>query len=310
MNYPQRSDNTSNKSFNPNKTTFYITSWSDAGLSVKQQLIDQGLPEENIVLLTERVSRPIALNKALLSCKTEYFGMADEDVLVQPNALRILTSTLDNNPTIGFVAAPVIQQTDKLTLAKPDLPEHSSDEISLEDISTKLWTFNFVIMRNLQGKVKFEEEFFGNQLLDWDLGLELKRLGYSSVADHRTSVSHIQTDYSKKSYAYHGVVARNRHIFMAKWRDRASWQGVKAYNAQNNNEIPSLEELTHWSEEHLFDYICQYDKMGLTECWWRPRFVEGQNISIKYADTFYQKRYHSQSQLFNPLVNAKGIKFT
>lgn len=282
------------------KTTFIIPVWSTDvyAKQVKKQLMEQGVAEEKIIFITEKISRAVSLNKAIKNITTEYVGIFDDDVMLAPNVVSRLEDLLDKNPKIGFAIAPVQQMMD-LVVPKPDLPESAPDNQSLENTSAKSWTFNATIYRKSCG-VLMDEDFFGGQLIDWDFSLDLLHKGYLSVADHRTAVAHKTTAFTGKSLAYHGVVARSRQIFMTKWKDRDNWANVADYNKKNNNEIPSLEELTHNSEDWLIEYIAKYDKFGLAECYFNPRFGSNEKLNQWLAST--STKINQTEQIFNPKI--------
>ena len=158
---------------------------------------------------------------------------------------------------------------------------------------------NATIYRKSCG-VLMDEDFFGGQLIDWDFSLDLLYKGYLSIADHRTAVAHKTTSFEKKSLCYHGVVARSRQIFMTKWKDRDNWTNVADYNKKNNNEIPTLEEITHWNEDKLIEYIAKYDKFGLAECYFNPRF--GSNEKLNQWLTSISAQINQAEQIFNPKI--------
>ncbi len=282
------------------KTTFLIPVWSSDvyAKQVKKQLMEQGVAEDKIIFTTEKITRAISLNKQIKEITTEYVGIFDDDVMLAPNVVSQLEDLLDRNPKIGFAIAPVQQMTE-LKTPVPHMPPSASDERSLENQSAKMWTFNACIYRKSCG-VALNEDLFGAQLADWDFGLELLHKGYLSIADHRTAVAHKATTFEKKSLAYHGVVARNRHIFISKWKNRGNWTNVADYNKKNNNEIPTLEELTHNSEDWLFGYIAEYDRPGLIECYFNPRFGSNEALNKWISNT--SAKINNTEQTFNPTI--------
>ena len=282
------------------KTTYIIPVWSTDvyAKQVKKQLMEQGVAEENIIFTTEKISRAVSLNKAIANITTEYVGIFDDDVMLAPNVVSVLEDLLDRNPKIGFAIAPV-QQMDELAVPKPDLPEAAPDGQSLENQSAKCWTFNACIYRK-SCDVILDEDLFGAQISDWDFGLSLLHKGYLSIADHRTAVAHKKTSFQNKNIMYHGVVARNRQIFMTKWKDRDNWTNVADYNKKNNNEIPTLEEITHLNEDKLIEYIAKYDKFGLTECYFNPRFGSNEKLNQWLSST--ATKINETEQIFNPKI--------
>lgn len=278
------------------KTTFFIPTWSGeiGALKVKKQLMDQGVPEKLICFIKEKISRSISLNRAILACTTPYMGILDDDIIIADNAVEVLEELLDKYPHVGLAIAPV-QQAEKLAKPKPDCPPHATDEVSLENQSSKMWTLNCVIYRKSLG-IMFDESYFGSQLLDWDFGLELLNRGFLSLADHRTAVMHQTTSFEQKNMFYHAVVARSRHIFMTKWKNRNEWHGLG-----HAGTIPTLEELTHASETFLIQYIAQYDGPGLASCWFNPRFSNNKNFQIFNIN--FTNVFNNTKSLFNPFVN-------
>jgi len=248
------------------KVTFYITSWDPNGpkvKSIKNELVQQGVLEHNIGVISERISRPITLNRAIRECKTEYVGFCEDDVFPASNAVKTLNTMLEKRHNVGLAIA-FLKETEAITRPAPELPENSTDEMSLANLSNRLFTLNFVLFRKSTG-ILFDESYFGNQFFDWDFGLELLRKGYLSVADRRTAVAHHRTEYNHKNLFYHACVARNCQILMAKWENRGNWNGLADYNSRNANAIPTLEELSHSEEEWLWDYIFEYEPYGFKQ---------------------------------------------
>ncbi|MEQ1826821.1 MAG: hypothetical protein ABL921_12780, partial [Pirellula sp.] len=210
------------------KTTFYITTWNPEGAGTKRvvsSLKAQGVIDEHIKLITEKISRPKSLNKAIVDCQTPYVGMLEDDVAFSDNAVSQLETLLDRMPNIGLAIADVQQVGSERELAEsvvPSRPPNAGDDASLHSCSAQMWTLNFVLLRK-STNVRFDESYFGNQVFDWDYGLELLRAGYLSVVDRRTKVRHVRTNYASKSLSYHAMVARNRHIFKTKWESRDTW---------------------------------------------------------------------------------------
>jgi len=287
-----------------NKTTFYITSWDPLGAkvtSLKKELVKQGVAKERIKVLSDRTSRPGVLNRAIRECTTKYIGFLEDDVVPAHNAVKILENLLDNYPNAGLAIAPVQQwNEEEIIRATPRVAENTPDRHCLQDMSNQMWTLNFVIFRKSTG-VFFDEDFFGNQIFDWDFGLQLMNKGFLSLGDHRTAVAHTQTNYGKKSLAYHAVVCRNRQIFMSKWKDINKWLCVNVYNLANPNTIPTIEELTHTSEQWIMDYISQYDHYGLVDCWYKSRFENIHKIASYCAD-FEHDFIGCNKQIYNPII--------
>lgn len=285
------------------KTTFYITSWDPLGAkvtSLKKELIKQGVPKERIRVLSERKSRPAVLNAAIRECTTEYIGFLEDDVKPAHNAVKVLENLLDKYTNAGLAIAPVQQYNeDEIGTALGRVPEDTPDSKSLQNMSNKMWTLNFVIFRKSTG-VYFDEDFFGNQVFDWDFGLQLMKKGFLSLGDHRTAVAHTQTSYEKKSLAYHAAVCRNRQIFMSKWKDIDKWHCVNIYNSMYPNTIPTIEELTHASENWVMNYISKYDHYGLVSCWYQSRFGVLQRIANYCAD--FEKDFYENKQIYNPII--------
>jgi hypothetical protein len=287
------------------KTTYLIPVWSTAEHAVKlqEQLINQGVDPSLIIFTKEKKSRAQVLNKYVKDIKTEYIGLCDDDVVISDNAVQVLEDLLDKYPKIGMALAPTFQEK-VLIKPTPRISSVAPDEQSLENTSARMWSFNFTLLRRNTGKlgsdIRFDEDYFGSQLIDWDLGLELLHNGYMSVIDHRCAVAHKQTSYDTKSLAYHAVVARSRHIFMKKWQDRDFWFGVEDYNIKHNNEIPTLEEITHASESWLMQYIAKYDGGGLMSCWFSPRFDDDKKSSAYMKSCI--NVFKENKQIFNPQI--------
>jgi hypothetical protein len=250
------------------KTTFFVTTWTphgEAAAKIVRLLNGSGIESSDIQLLTERVSRPKSLNRAISGCRTPYVGFLEDDVNFSPGTPGILELDLDADPSIGLAVAPVTQLagTEPGLMPQPAMALDAAGAFLVE-CSSRMWTLNFAVYRKDVG-VPFDESYFGNQVFDWDFGLELLLRGYRSMADLRTAVTHRQTDYSRKSLSYHAMVARNRHIFVEKWRNRGSWKGIPPC-------VPSVEELTHAGEAEQMRYVARFDSPGLHNHYLAPRF--------------------------------------
>jgi hypothetical protein len=284
------------------KTTYLIPCWStdEYALKLKEQLIQQGVDPGLIWFTKEKKSRAWVLNKYIKDITTEYIGLCDDDVIISDNAVSVLEDLMDKYSQIGMALAPTFQQKE-LSKPIPKLKLSTPDENAIENTSAKMWSFNFTLLRK-SCNVIFDEDFFGSQLIDWDVGLDLLNKGYMSVIDHRCAVAHKQTMYDSKSLTYHAVVARSRHIFMEKWKDIQNWKGVEEFNKSNNNAIPTLEEITHASEKWLMNYVSKYDQAGLINCWFAPRFGTEEAIN-NFLKDFHTNYVGKNNQIFNPYVH-------
>ena len=223
--------------------TAYITTWKKEEFSfVKDQLIRLGMPANQIVIVKDKVSRPISANKSLNSCPTEFAMLLDDDVLLDNDPLmfdHMLSYFKD--PKVGLVSTCVSQVAEfQHNLKNPN-------DFKARDFTLFLNTLNCVIVR--KDAARFDENYFGNQLLDIDFGLELKKNGFIAVMDGSTHLQHVQTNYIPKNLFYHVVVARNRHYFHNKW------SGLK-------EEVPSIEYLTHAAEDELLVYLKMWEMNG------------------------------------------------
>lgn len=278
--------------------TFLIPVWfsDEYAQQLKKQLIQQGVDSSQIVLMSEKESRAKVLNRYIQKYNTEYICLCDDDVIISDNAVAQLYRTIEKYPNFGMVLAPTIQVSE-LTKPKPRLVS-VPDEQALENTSARMWSFNFTLIRNFG--IKFDEDYFGSQLIDWDIGLEYLKKGYLSIIDHRTAVAHKQTVYDSKSLCYHAVVARSRHIFMRKWQNHEYWTNVEDWNKANNHEIPTLEQITHMSENDLIKYICQFEQGGLN-IWFQARFGNNETLN-KYLNNIANTGNNTKS-LFNPIIS-------
>jgi hypothetical protein len=256
-----------------NKTTFYITSWDDQPFeTLRADLINFGIPSESIHRIADRTSRPIAMNKAWAKCETQYIAFLDSDIKLAKNPfLPRMEYLLDNHAKIGAVVIPCYQFADLPEDVKPQLPEDTPVEKSLSNLSSNLITLNCILIRQ-DIKTRFEEAYFGNQVFDLDLGWSLLREGYATVADLTLALAHTPTNYLNKNLFYHAAISRNRQIMKAKWSNIDAWTNLDTYNSLNNNEIPSIEELSHSNEDKLLSYIVDWDEYGLKSCYMNPRF--------------------------------------
>ncbi len=287
------------------KITFYITSWAPAGARIeflRKELVDQGVQDDDVKIISDRTSRPRSLNKAIEECRTPYVGFCEDDIFPSSDAVGVLCDLLDRRNDIGLAIAPVMQcKAEKLVRPVPAPDEGEAK--ALQDQSNRMWTLNFVLFRK-STNVLFDADYFGNQMFDWDFGLELLRAGYLSVADRRAAVAHYQTDYELKNVCYHACVARNRQIFMSKWKDRENWRGLADFNSRNGHSVPSMEELTHANEKFLFDYIAKYDQYGLVECYYKSRFGSLPRLN-EFTRNFESSYLNKRTQSFDPALETE-----
>jgi hypothetical protein len=260
--------------------SFVVTSWEPEAPPTRAlvaSIARQGIEKECIRISDERISRPVSLNRAIASCDSDYIGFCESDVVPSPNAVETLTRLLDRNPRVGLAAAKVQPLSPGRVAPVPIIANEAKDEAALEDISEQMWTLNFVLYRK-STQVLFDESYFGNQIFDWDFGLELLHHGYTSIVDARCAVAHQPTDYCAKSLSYHACVARNRQIFAHKWRCRAEWPGLREFQSKHPGVIPTVEELTHATEAWLFRYIARHDPHSLREFYFNARFGDASKV--------------------------------
>lgn len=262
--------------------SFVVTSWEPEGNATRalvQSIVDQGVDRRAIEVSAERISRPISLNRAIARSTADYIGFCESDVMPSRNAVATLADLLDRRPDVALAAAEVQGfPDDPADALVPRVAAQSPDDLALRDISEQMWTLNFVLYRR-STQVLFDESYFGNQIFDWDFGLELLHHGYRSMVDARCAVAHRQTDYCAKSLSYHACVARNRQIFDHKWRCRADWRGLAAFDLVNPGVIPTIEELTHATEEWQYRYTAELERYGLQEFYFNTRFGDAGRIA-------------------------------
>jgi len=259
-------------------TLFIITSWDDSlFFSLKQTLMSFGADQSQMYRLQDRKSRPPAMNHALReasrrTCK--YIVFLDEDVWLQDSDIfDRLKLILNNTGVAGAIANPkLVQEGQDWRSIQRDKPKNTPLEECLVDCTSNLISLNCAMFKmDLLDGLFFDEDLYGNQQLDLDWGWMLAKGGHKILVDQSTLVCTRANNYFGKSLAYHSVVARNLHILKCKWSDIASWKGVWGYNLSHNNEIPSIEELTHWSELRAMQYCYQYNRDGIDRCYIRPR---------------------------------------
>ncbi len=264
---------------------FVITSWEpNLFLSVKQTLLSFGVNEQNIIKVTDRVSRPKSLNKAWNSIGVgeniasgyKYIAFIDEDVVIRDNhvftRLKEILEAPENQQVVGVLANPKLFSEGQSLFEIPhDMPPETSWKQSLQDCTSNLVSLNCCLFRaNLNQR--FDEDYFGNQNFDVDFGLQMALDNKKVLVDKALLVLARANDYINKSLSYHAAVARNLHIFMRKWSNIKDWVNVLTFNAKNNNEIPSIEELTHMSEMKQMSYCYAFNRDGIARCYLGPRF--------------------------------------
>jgi len=263
-----------------NDICFVVTSWEDSlFLSIKQTLLSMSVPEQNIYRISDRTSRPAALNAMwdkLSIPKYKYIAFIDEDVVIRDNhTFARLREILENTEAAGVIANPkLISEGQSFYDIKHDLPPETPWKDSLVECTSNLVSLNCALFRN-DLEIGFDEDMFGNQVFDLDFGLQLALQGKKVFIDKALLVLARANNYVSKSLSYHAVVARNLHIFMRKWSNIKDWDkecGVKAYNTKHNNEIPSIEELMHWPEIKQLQYTFAYNRDGAVRCYLQPRF--------------------------------------
>jgi len=266
-----------------------IQGWNpEDNQKLKNELLKIGVPEKDIGFLTERKSRSYVLNKAFKTIPQhyKYICLYDSDIVVDgTDFVKSLREDLDNNPKIGAVIVPSYQFAENEIPFKLEPPMSlDSQQDYLRNISF-LTTFNIIMFRRsmFNKGLKFDEDLYGSQLLDVDIGVEINRMGFDVVADNRHALAHKASDFVGKNLCYHAMVARNRHVLREKSLNRENWKGVDDYNEKNpDNRIPSVEELTHSSDGSLMEYVASYDRHAFENCYMNPRFKDINAIANYY----------------------------
>jgi hypothetical protein len=228
------------------------------------------------------------LNKAFKAVPQhyKYICLYDSDIVVDgTDFVKSLREDLDGNPKIGAVIVPSYQFAENEIPFKiePPMPVDSQQDY-LRNISF-LTTFNIIMFRHslFNKGFKFDEDMHGSQLLDISAGIDINKIGFDVVADLRHALGHKQSDFVGKNLAYHGIVSRNRHILREKNLNPDTWKGIDDYNEKNpNNRIPTPEEILHWSEQRLMEYVASYDKHAFQNCYINPRFKDINAITNYY----------------------------
>lgn len=256
---------------------FIVTSWEPSlFLAVKQTLLSFGVHEQNIIKVTDRVSRPRSLNKAWNTIAGyKYVVFIDEDVVIRDNhvfsRLKEILEHPDNSTIAGVLANPkLLHEGESFFDIKHDMPPETPWKNSLAECTSSLVSLNCAMFR-ADLKQRFDEDLFGNQNFDVDFGLQFALDNKSVLVDRALLVLARANDYVSKSLSYHVMVARNLHIFMRKWSNIKTWTNVSDFNSKNNNEIPSIEELTHMSEIKQMQYCFAFNRDGITRCYLNPR---------------------------------------
>ncbi len=265
---------------------FVVTSWEpNLFLSIKQTLLSFGVVDKNIIKISERVSRPKSLNKVWNDVSSEiiaesvnrynYIAFIDEDVVIRDNHVfdrfKEILENPDNVNIAGVIANPkLFSEGQSLFEIQHDLAPTTPWQSSLSECTSNLISLNCALFR-ADLKQRFDEDLFGNQNFDVDFGLQLALDEKKVVIDKALLVLARANDYISKSLSYHSIVARNLHIFVKKWSNIKNWINVADYNAKNNNEIPSIEEITHLSEIKQMQYCFAYNRDGIARCYLGPR---------------------------------------
>lgn len=286
---------------------FLVTSWDEnAYKALEKSLFNYGVQPEEIVKITKRESRGSLLNKYIQKHKdADYIYLLDEDIRIVHGDLERLQQILDNNNNIGLASIPSYQiNKGFVSDFHPTVPANTPISNSLKNISGFMDTFNLIVLKKAAlEKVQLDPDIFGSQMIDIDLGWELHRNGFQSVADCSQALVHKQTDWGLKNLFYHAAVSRNRHIVMKKWSNRDSWVNVHDWNEKNNNEIPSLEELSHANEDKLIKYIARFDKSGLFDFYFNKRFANNELLT-KHMNCF-KEASDTKSDYNLTIVNNK-----
>lgn len=272
--------------FNEN-TCFWVQCWDRHQFGdIKALLLKEGVLEKHIKPITERISRATGLNHmwAQTSAAYKYIVLMDTDISdISDNFLQFLHEAMEHDSNIGAAIVPCYQKQkgERVTIAPYSAPNVPINQALKEVVL--LTTFNTIIFRN-DLRFRFDEAIYGSQIIDVDFGMDLNYAGYKVVADTRTCLAHAATDYRTKGIAYHALVARNRHVLQAKWRNRAAWSTVEEYNSRvsESEQIPSVEELTHGSESYSIHYACRFLGKEFDQCYISPR-IDNQSAGAHLA---------------------------
>ncbi len=263
---------------NYNDICFIVTSWEqNLFMSVKQTLLTFGVREQNIIKVSDRVSRPKSLNKAWNSATGyKYIVFIDEDVVIRDSHVfsrfKEILESPENDAVAGVLANPkLFSEGQALFDITHDKDPSTPWKESVEECTSNLISLNCALFR-ADLMQRFNEDMFGNQVFDTCFGYELAFCNKKVLLDKATLVLARSNDYFSKSLSYHTIVARNWHILKSKWISRNNWNGVFDFNLKNNNEIPSIEEVTHWNEIKQMQYCFAYNQDGLVRCYLNPRF--------------------------------------
>lgn len=303
---------------------FAVTSWEEnLFISIRQSLLSLGVPDSRIVKISERTSRPKSLNKVWNSYTNpsidngiKYIAFIDEDVVIRDrHVFSRFTEILEspgNESIAGVIANPkLFSEGQSMFEIAHDLPPETPWQQSLTECTSTLVSLNLALFR-IDLTQRFNEDMFGNQVFDVCFGLDLAKDGKRVVTDKATLILARANNYLDKSLSYHAVVARNLHIFMRKWTNVNNWNGVASYNASHDNEIPSIEELTHGSEMKQMQYCMRYNPDGLTRCYLQPRLsglipaaIYVQNIENGLKNIQHAVEYSIPFQGALPIFNLK-----
>lgn len=291
-----------------------IQGWNDdANQKLKEEIVKLGVLEKDIEFLTERKSRSSVLNKHFnkIPQHYKYVVLYDSDIVLDgSNFIKSLVEDMEKYSEVGAVIIPSYQFAENEIPLKLEPPlSMISSEFYIRDISF-LTTFNVIMFRRsvFNKGFRFDEDLWGSQNLDVAAGWDLNRLGFKVIADLRHCLAHKQSDFVGKNLFYHAVVARNRNILREKWIAE-DWKGIEHFNRSNSEKtIPSLEELSHFAEDKLIEYICSFDKPGFEQCWLNPRFKDLNSIHAYYNAMINLKNNTSDRYQFYQTDQGCGFK--
>jgi GT2 family glycosyltransferase len=197
-------------------------------------------PEADVVPLPERVGFTQAVSNGLSRCSGDWIALLNDDVVVEPDSLRVLLETGLSAPDIGSVAPqvrffdrPAIinsagLEIDRLgvafdRLAGSDLSESGEEPVEVFGVSAGAALYRRLMLEELGG---FDETFVA-YMEDADLSWRARMHGWRAMYEPRAVVFHHHSaTVGHGSHEKYFLVGRNRVRLLAK---NATTRHVRRY---------------------------------------------------------------------------------
>ena len=241
------------------RTTIYITAWDDIEYKNCVDHLRSIDIQNPIVRINEKTHRPISMNKALKSCKTEFICFLESDVrMCNTPFVRMSEETFDADKDIGMIVIPGNEVEDFKDIQWDKVPYHCKLDCTLTEALKNVaeWcpTLHCAFLR-ISDNFRFDEDYINHQVFDVDFAREIDFRGKCVVADGRHYMFYKKNFYNEKSLLYHAMCARNLHLLNLKWSRRKNWVSAEGF-------IPSYAELLNMPETKLFEYMKKHDEFS------------------------------------------------